>query len=393
MEPADTRWRQPQRRIAVFMYGYDEPGSGAQRRTLTLTHAFAQRGHHVDVVVVRATERLRAALSPLVRLVELDAWSTRLPLVEHSWRAMAYGSVSALARYLRREQPDVLLSAATHINLVGLWGWRLARVETPLVLRESNTPPARRFFPSIAYRFYPWAAGIVAVSRGVAGDVAARVRDYPSRRIVTIYNPVVTRDMMHRAQAPLHHPWFTPDAPPVLLGVGRIAPQKDFPTLLKAFARVRATRPARLMILGHGEPKPLAALAAGLGVAADVAFPGFVANPLPYMVRAAACVCSSAWEGLPGVLIEAMACGCPVVSTDCPSGPAEILDQGTYGPLVPVGNPAALAEAILSVLAAPPDRERLRARAAMFSAETAADRYLEVLLHLCKGNGGAQAAC
>jgi glycosyltransferase involved in cell wall biosynthesis len=162
--------------------------------------------------------------------------------------------------------------------------------------------------------------------------------------------------------------------------------QKDFPTLLKAFARVRAVRPARLLILGEGKERTeLEVLARELGVASDVALPGFVPNPFPHMMRASVFVLSSAWEGLPGVLIEAMACGCPVVSTDCPSGPAEILDGGVYGPLVPVGDDAALAKAILSVLETPPDPERLRARAALFSTDHAADQYLELLLGPCGG--------
>jgi glycosyltransferase involved in cell wall biosynthesis len=143
---------------------------------------------------------------------------------------------------------------------------------------------------------------------------------------------------------------------------------------------VRAAREARLIILGEGKERTkLEALVRKLGVAADVALPGFANNPFALMARASVFVLSSAWEGLPGVLIEAMACGYPVVSTDCPSGPAEILDGGAYGPLVPVGDDAALAQAILSVLDIPPDPDRLRARAAMFSVDSATDQYLEVL--------------
>ncbi|MGE0681501.1 MAG: glycosyltransferase [Candidatus Binatia bacterium] len=181
-------------------------------------------------------------------------------------------------------------------------------------------------------------------------------------------------------RAPFVHPWFTPSSPPVILSVGRLAKQKDFPTLLRAFARVRATRRARLMILGEGRKrKHLECLIKTLGIADDVALPGFVLNPFPYMARAAVFVLSSAWEGLPGALVEAMACGCPVVSTNCPSGPAEILDEGTYGPLVPVGDETALARAILTVLGSSITTEKLRARAFQFSIDRVADRYLEIL--------------
>ena len=157
--------------------------------------------------------------------------------------------------------------------------------------------------------------------------------------------------------------------------------QKDFPTLLRAFARLRKQQPARLVILGEGKIKAaLIALATELGILQDVALPGFVNNPLAWMSRSSVFVLSSVWEGFPGVLIEAMACGCPVVSTDCPSGPAEILNGGEYGRLVSMGDDGALAEAILTTLKKPLDSTKLRARAAEFSVERALDKYLEVLL-------------
>ncbi len=220
----------------------------------------------------------------------------------------------------------------------------------------------------------------MAVSEGVAEDLALTA-SLPRERITTIYNPVVTPALAGQAQAPLTHPWFAPGSPPVLLAVGRLHYQKDFPTLLRAFARVRAVRAVRLLILGEGDQGvALQASAQELGITTDVELPGFVLNPFAYMARAAVFVLSSAYEGLPGVLIQALACGCPVVSTDCPSGPAEILEGGVYGPLVPVGDDAALAKAILSTLNARPNPDWLRTRAAEFSVDRAVDRYLEVLL-------------
>jgi glycosyltransferase involved in cell wall biosynthesis len=165
-----------------------------------------------------------------------------------------------------------------------------------------------------------------------------------------------------------------------LLGVGRLEPQKDFALLLRAFARIRRERAARLLILGEGRERPrLTQLAKALGVADSVDLPGFVPNPYAHMTRANLFVLSSRYEGLGNVVIEALACGCPVVSTDCPSGPAEVLDRGRYGRLVPVGDPAALAQAILAALEEPVDRARLRGRAAQFSVERAARRYLELM--------------
>jgi len=375
------------RHLALSLYGLS--GSGAQRRMLTLAHAFAARGHQVDLVAVRSHGPLLRELSPLVRLVTLGPWQPYLLEGKNRRGRWALTGVPALAHYLRREQPEVLLSTSHFSNVTATWAWSLARTSTKLVVRVSNhlsrslthTPSLRRWFELWPMRyFYTWADAIIAVSKGIADDVA-QVTRVPRERITMIYNPMITPELQENLRVPLTHPWFTPDSPPVLLGVGRLVAQKDFPTLLKAFARMRATREVRLMILGEGRKRAaLEALARKLGVAGDVALPGFVVNPFPYMVRASALVLSSAWEGLPGVLIEAMSCGCPVVSTDCPSGPAEILDGGVYGPLVPIGDDAALAQATLSVLDAPLDAERLRARAAMFSVDRAVDQYLEVLL-------------
>jgi glycosyltransferase involved in cell wall biosynthesis len=232
---------------------------------------------------------------------------------------------------------------------------------------------------------YLCADAIVAVSDGVAGDLAACAR-IPREHITTVYNPVVGPEIFAKARAPLDHPWFVPDAPPVILAAGRLDPQKDFATLIRAFAQVRAKRRARLLILGApslAEPDhadDLEALSDALGIAGDVAMPGFVDNPFAFMARASVFVLSSLYEGLPGVLIQALACGCPVVSTDCQSGPAEVLEGGKIGPLVPVGDWAALAEAIEQTLDHPPAREDLQASTRRFGVEQAADRYLELLL-------------
>jgi glycosyltransferase involved in cell wall biosynthesis len=236
-------------------------------------------------------------------------------------------------------------------------------------------------------RVYVEADAIVAVSNGVADDLATYI-DIPRELITTVYNPMVHPDLQVKAREPLEHPWFAPGAPPVVLSVGRPGRQKDFPTLLRAFARIRAQRPARLMILGEVSNSgksmerraKLMTLAAELGVADDIVLHGFVQNPFAYMVRASVLVLSSLYEGFANVLVEALACGCPVVSTDCPSGPAEILDNGRFGLLVPVGDDAAMAKAICTALDSPPDREQLRARAAMFSFDQAIDKYEEVLL-------------
>jgi glycosyltransferase involved in cell wall biosynthesis len=381
--------------IAVFIHSLS--GGGAQRRTVTLVNGFAERGHAVDLVVVAARGPLLSLLDPRVRLVVLTRWVEGHPLARFPRRIQLFLGLGTIVRYFRREQPGVFMAAASHVHIPVLIAHRIAACDVPLALRVSNhlsrsgsggaKPKTRLFAPRLARWLYPRADALIAVSRGVAEDVHA-VTGYPRTRIHALHSPILTEELRRRAEAPLEHPWFAPGEPPVVLGVGRLVKQKDFPTLIRAFARVRAARPARLLLLGRAKNnekrRRLTDLIDSLGVTADVQLAGYVDNPLAYMRHAAALVLSSAWEGLPGVLIEALACGCPIVSTDCPSGPFEILDGGKYGRLVPVGDDAAMAAAILATLDAPPSRDALRARAEEFGAERAIDRYLAVLLAIAR---------
>lgn len=379
--------------IAVFIYCLR--GGGAQKRTVTLANGFAARGHQVDVVVVASEESRGVELHPAIRLVPLDRgwrqtfeWLNRRVNVRGVFTA---GATPVLARYLRRERPDVLLSAASHVNLVALFARRWSRSRVPLVLRVSNYPSGNlHWSPRLGQlvrsvlrrtmgRVYPWADHVICVSRGVAGEVRKLCR-LDAAHVTTIDNPVVGPHLAELASAPVEHPWLVDRSVPVVIGVGRMTPQKDFPTLLRAFARLRAARPVRLVICGGGHGLPaMQRLARELGIDGDVSFAGHVNNPLAWMARASVFVLPSAWEGLPGVLIEALACGCPVVSTDCPSGPREILDDGALGRLVPVGDDRAMAEAIAATLDAPPARETLVAGAARYAIEPAVDAYLAVL--------------
>ena len=395
-------------------------GGGVERVILNLAGAFVARGYRVDLVVCQLKGPYQNQVPKGVTVIDLKAtpsgWFARAYILAadprgfvallrpvllpvKSWKRFRY--LPSLIRYLRHERPDVLLSAMTHVNLMALWARRLARVSTRVVVSEHITkaramkeePKKKRwywrFLPPVVQRTYRWADAIIAVSAGVAEDLSL-LTDIPRKCITTIYNPIVTPELQQKAQVRLDHPWFIPDAPPVVLAVGRLRTQKDFPTLIRAFARSRAVRKMRLMILGGGKDErrdtqdkaQLLALADQLGVGDEVVLPGFVENPFAYMARAAVFVLSSAWEGFGNVIVEALACGCPVVSTDCPSGPAEILENGKYGPLVPVGDDVALADAILSVLSTPPDQDQLRTRSALFSVDQVAEQYLEVLRSL-----------
>jgi glycosyltransferase involved in cell wall biosynthesis len=198
-------------------------------------------------------------------------------------------------------------------------------------------------------------------------------------RLVTIYNPVVDTQLMVQSEGQALHPWLVAGGVPVVLAAGRLIAQKDFGTLIAAFARLRQERSVRLIIIGEGEERAaLLVLARQLGVAQDVDLPGFMANPMAAMRAAQVFVLSSRFEGLPGVLIQAMACGTPVVSTDCPSGPREILQDGHWGRLVPVGDVTRMAEAIKATLEHlnPPD---VRFRAEAFSTDQAVRAYADVL--------------
>lgn len=392
------------RRIGLFVRSFGG-GGGAERVMLNLATALAAQGHRVDLVMGRKEGHFLDEIPDTVTVIDLRIRSARqlLPAAlkrPHIAGTLAasllrrrspwiLGAVPGLAAYLNHRRPAALLSALSYPNIAAVLARRLSAASTRTVISVHNhlsvataeaDRAADKHFPRLACRVYPEADRIVAVSDGVAEDLAHTLQ-LPRSRITTIYNPVFRPDIVSLARAPLEHPWFAPGAPPVILGIGKLKPQKNFGGLIRAFARVRATRPARLLILGQGpEREALLSLAGQLKVADAIALPGFVANPFAYLGRAAVFTLSSAWEGLPTVLIEALACGCPVVSTDCPSGPAEILKRGVDGSLVPVGDDVALAHAILATLDNPPDRDRLRHRARQFSIDRAAEHYLSVLL-------------
>ncbi|HLK91698.1 MAG TPA: glycosyltransferase [Polyangia bacterium] len=358
--------------LALFLPTLDD--GGAERVMLQLGAAFSARGRAVDLVVAIPGGPLDSQVPPGPRLVSLDAGRT-------------VAALPALVRYLRRARPAALLATLEHANVLAVAAGAIARTGTRVVLREANVLlPAgeldrrARLLRRLMRAAYRRAGAIVAVSASVA-DSLARELDIAPGRLRTIYNPVVTPAIAEKAAAALDDPWFAPGAPPVILGVGRLVPQKDFPTLLRAFARVRARRPARLVILGEGADRPaLEALARELGVADDVKLPGYDHNPFRYFARAAVFALSSTYEGLPGALIQAMACGCRAISTDCPGGSREILQDGALGPLVPPGDPEALAAGIDRLLEeAQSAPARPRYPLDRFSETGAVDGYLEAL--------------
>ncbi len=358
--------------LAIFVHSLY--GGGAERAMLNLVRGFSARGISVDLVLLRVEGPYLDQVPANVRIIDLGG------------RRLIF-SIHALMQYFWRERPTVMLSTLWDTNVAALWARCFTRSSTRLFVNVQNTisqeikNPSRfqnRFMAPLIRWFFPWANAIVTVSQGVADDLIDL--GLSPDQIQVIHNPVVTPELLQQALEPIDHPWFRPGEPPVMVAVGRLTKQKDFPTLLQAFAQVRQQRPARLMILGEGGDRAaLEQQIHDLGLTAAVALPGFVDNPFAYIAHADLFVLSSLYEGLPTVLIEAMAVGTPVVATDCKSGPQEILANGQYGKLVTVGDVSALADAILTTLDAPTDPALLRQRSKEYSLERSVDEYQRLL--------------
>lgn len=362
----------------IAFYIYQLLDGGVERILINLMHSFVRRGLKVDLVLNRTGGPFMSQVPPEVNIVELSAL---LPFRD---------GIPKLAHYLRKERPLVMISSI-HLNTeVALLAKVFALSSTKVFVREASHLSSEakreidftgssqkiRWAPFLAKLLYPWANGIIAISKGVAEDLA-QITGLSEKRIQVIYNPTITPNLNKKALEPIEHPWFKAEEPPVIIGVGRLERQKDFPTLIKAFALVRQRYSCRLVILGQGRDRQnLNKLIEELDLKTDVAMLGFVENPYPYIAKATGFVLSSIWEGFGNVIVEAMALGTPVVSTNCPSGPAEILDNGKYGWLVPMGDDKAMAEAILSILSnesKPVDADWLK----QFTLETVSEKYLD----------------
>ncbi len=334
-----------ERPVALFVPSLR--AGGAERVAINLAAGFAALGQPTDIVAVSGGGEFATRIPAGVRLVDLKASRVLL-------------SLPPLIAYLRRERPSAVIAFMDHASIVALWARWLSRspariistVHSTLTRATGKSPNLRnRVLPALLGSFYPSADAVVAVSHGVARDLSDAT-GFPLDRITVIYNPVITTEFTEALTQAPSHPWLSDDGPPVVLGVGRLTRAKDFETLIRAFALVRRQRPARLLILGEGEERSaLEALVQELGLQSDVALPGFLDGAPACMAKAAVFVLSSVWEGLPTVLIEALAAGTKVVATDCPSGPREILRAGELGRLVPTGDAGALADGILAVLA------------------------------------------
>lgn len=359
--------------IAVFVATSGH--SGVDRLIGNLVPAIARRGYSVDVLKIHGHGPHFKEMAPGVRLIDLGA--------KH-----VYSSFSALAEYMNLYKPTVMLTDKDRVNRTALLARRWTRAPMRLVVSSGTTISIdlahrgrfERWLQKHSMRYlYPWADNVIVTSKGVADDMATYT-GLTRERINVIPCPVVPNDIFERRVPPPEHPWFQADAPPVILGVGELGPRKDFATLVRAFAKLRKIRPCRLVIIGKGNQRDrLMMMAKQLGVREEVDFPGFVQNPYPYMAHSALLAMTSRWEGLGFVLIEALAVGTPVVSTDCPSGPSEILGGGRYGHLVPVGDVDSLANSLYATLMNPLPADIIQQAARPYEIENSTTAYLAAL--------------
>ena len=404
----------PKRWIAVLVPPL--AGGGAERTALFLASGLLDRGHDVDVLLRDLVCDYPGSVPPGVRLFSLSGGgrdgapgsldglpiapsplTSIPPLLSHRLlRLILAAAVEraqlgllastslprwavAIASYVDREQPDAVLAMRSPTVAAATLAVRLARSRTRVVARAENVFRSRRKIRR-ARMSYPYADVAVGVSLGVSSELAG-IFGVSRDRIPTIHHPSVLDDLPLKVREAPDHPWCREPGPPLIVPIGRLHRQKDFPTLLTAFARLVERRPACLLVLGKGSRLPeLLKLGRKLGISGRVDFPGFVENLYALLARARLFVLSSGREGIGNVLVEAMACGCPVVSTGCPFGPEEILEGGRWGDLVPVGDPAALAAAIARAMESPPRREALLDRVSIFSLDRAVRRYEELLL-------------
>jgi glycosyltransferase involved in cell wall biosynthesis len=367
--------------LAVFLATSGH--SGVDRLAKNLIPALARRGYRIDQLKVREHGPNLPEIPEGVRVIDLGT--------RH-----AYNSLLPVARYLRRERPRSLFCDKDRVNHTALLARALAGVSTHLTLSMGTTVSVdlekrgafHRWKTRLSMgKLYPFADNVIVTSEGVADDMAAYT-GLARGLIHVVPCPIVPATVFEGCFGKPDHPWFHDGGPPIVMGLGELSYRKDFATLLRAFAKLKQERDCRLMIIGRGKGQDrLRTLAGELDVADALALPGFVDSPYAWLAQASLFAFTSRWEGLGFALIEALAVGVPSVSTDCPSGPREILADGRYGPLVPVADPDALAAAMGETLAHPLPREMLQQAARPYEIETAS-RAFAVALNL--GEPGAR---
>ena len=359
------------KKVAFFATSME--GGGAERVSLNLAKTCAERGYSVDLLLNSVAGPYMQFVPDNVRIIDLN-------------KPGLLKSTALLARYIQQEKPLAIHCSVTDRGLSASMAKMLLFSNVKVVIEVENTvskqipnpTTKQKIYQELKNLLFPRSAKLVAVSQGVAEDLMKNFR-IPIKSIEVIYNPVVTKQLKSEMQGEAGHKWLLEKSAPVVLAAGRLAPQKDFATLITAFKYVVSKCDARLIIVGEGEQRNmLTSLVQELDLTDYVDMPGFVDNPYAYMKHSDLFVLSSIFEGFGNVIAEAMACGCPIVSTDCPSGPSEILQNGEYGTLVPVGDAESLGQAIIDALQQDHDINKLLERAEDFSEDKIVDEYLKL---------------
>ena len=374
--------------VAFFLPSLD-PG-GTERNVVNLVNNIDKKRYAVSLVLGVAKGNFLKEINNDIPVIGL-----------HAYRSIA--TFFKLVTYFKTSQPDIFVSAFPRVNVICIVAKIFSKAKTKIIITEHSVFSflpviaktfwrgmfARFFMPSICSWLYPKSDAIICVSKGIADDIIKTVNR--ALKVAVIYNPVIAGNIYQLAQEPVDHPWFSNSLNsadgnskiPVVIAVGRLVTCKDYPTLFKALKLVLKRRPCRLVILGEGpQRETLMQLADRMGISPNVAFLDFQQNPFRYMARSSVFVLASLQEGFGNVIIEAMACGAPVVSTDCPAGPGEIIENMKNGILVPVGDEKSMANAILKVLHDPVLAEKLstagRERAEFFSVAKSVGEYEKV---------------
>ncbi|MCL2923556.1 MAG: glycosyltransferase [Trichodesmium sp. MAG_R04] len=357
-----------------------------QKITLRLIQEI-QKQVSINIILVLAEKKgeYLTKLPPEIEIIDLQvSYDFRLKTI--------FKLFFPLVNCLNTYKPDVILSTLPCFNFLTIIAWLISGKKGHLVLGEHTLPLNRllevegkssgligKLVKFLSSLFYPYADNVIGVSNGITKELQKTLR-LPKQKLQTIYNPVVNNDLLEKSYQPINHPWFEKNQPPIFLAIGRLTQQKDYPTLLSAFAQVCQIKSVRLLIFGEGEKRSqLEGLIKQLNLENYIQMPGFTENPYAFLSQSSALILSSIWEVLPTVLIEALACGCPVIATDCNYGPREILADGLYGNLIPVGDVDALAETMLNNLEQKEDRQRLKNYAQKFNVEESVSKYMKVL--------------
>lgn len=361
------------------------------RHLANIAPEFQKRGVQLDLLV-SAPEGMDAVPESVRSIVlgQFFPWLKRAP--RH------YFGVFELAAYFKRERPDAVICRGVSFAVPALIARMLASHKPVLVMTlhsDLHSDISNKVYRSAFMLRRLARIAVLRCDRSVPVSDGIR-QSYlglsagGDKKLTTIYNPVVSDELLAASRAEVHDAWLDEGRNfKTLVMVARLAPEKDHATTFKALARIRRSQDVRLLVIGGGPLlEHLRSNATELGIGEAVRFLGRLENPYAFMRQADALVLSSTTEGLPGVLIQAMAVGCPVVAADCPWGPAEILEGGKWGPLVPVGDPEALADAILDVLFDPPPREALERRAREFSATASVDKLLALMDSLVAARSG-----